>query len=216
METDELKNIWKTLSKQKLINEELAKENIERIISQKSSNLMIGLSKKLKIDYIINVSTVFLLITIIVLFTFILNERYQEVPIQGFVFFLLTIGFFIYRALNIKSQINLINLTYNTSTILESLKRVKNKFIREYRKEATISCIVIGSLTSFANILLIDNTDLSGFTIYSLTGFIMVFSVLYLISLPWLSKLIFRRRFSNIVSDLDNTIQELDMEKSHT
>jgi len=210
METNEIKKIWQTLSNENLIDKTIAKENIERIITKKSSNLMIKLSKKLKLDYTFNVSSVFLLIVIIVFYAFFMNHRYQTVPIQGIIFLILTSSYFIYKTLNIKSQINLINSSYNSSTILESFKEVKNKFIKEYKKEATISCIVIGALTSFANVLLIDNTDLSEFTFYSLTGFIMIFSVVYLISLPWLSKFMFRKRFSGIITDIDNSIHELN------
>jgi len=210
METNEIKKIWQTLSNENLIDKSIAKENIERIITKKSSNLMIKLSKKLKLDYTFNVSSVFLLIVIIVFYAFFMNHRYQTVPIQGIIFLILTSSYFIYKTLNIKSQINLINSSYNSSTILESFKEVKNKFIKEYKKEATISCIVIGALTSFANVLLIDNTDLSEFTFYSLTGFIMIFSVVYLISLPWLSKFMFRKRFSGIITDIDNSIHELN------
>lgn len=212
METNEFKRIWQALTEQKLVSENLAKENIERIISQKSSSLMTSLTKKLKSDYIINISTVFLLLSVIVIASLILKDRFYSVAIQGLIFIILTISFFVYKALIIKSQINLINTSYNATTILDSLNKVKKVFIKEYRKEATINMIVIGSLTSFANVLLIDNTDLSEFSIFSLTGFIMIFSVLYLVLLPWLSKLIYKKRFSNIVSDIDNSIKELDIE----
>ena len=47
METNELKNIWKTLAEEKLIENELAEENIERIIKLKSSKTVEKLSKKL-------------------------------------------------------------------------------------------------------------------------------------------------------------------------
>ena len=212
METNEIKKIWQTLSNENLIDERIAKENIERIISQKSSSLMTSLTKKLKSDFILNITTVFLLLSVIVIASLILKDRFYSVAIQGLIFIILTISFFVYKALIIKSQINLINTSYNATTILDSLNKVKKVFIKEYRKEATINMIVIGSLTSFANVLLIDNTDLSEFSIFSLTGFIMIFSVLYLVLLPWLSKLIYKKRFSNIVSDIDNSIKELDIE----
>lgn len=48
METNELKRIWQALSEEELVSESLAKENIERLISQKGSNLIISLTKKLR------------------------------------------------------------------------------------------------------------------------------------------------------------------------
>ncbi len=174
------------------------------------------MTKKIKTEYFLNISTTFLILSILTILSIWLNfffvDRFNSVAIQATIFLILTISFFFYKVLNIRSQIHLINISYNTSTVLESLRSAKNKFIKEYRKEATISCIGVGALTSFANVLLIDNTDLSEFSIYSLAGFIMMFSFFYLISLPWLSKLIYRKRFSGIISDIDNAIKELDLD----
>jgi hypothetical protein len=215
METNELKQIWKTLSEQKLISEELGKDNIERIIHQNSSNLMVRLTKKLKFDFIINVSGIFLLITVAVFLILIFKERYQQVQFQGFVFLLLTVSFFVYKVLTNKAHLNLIKLSHNTSTVLESLKNVKINFLKGYKKDAIISLIVIGSLTSFANVLLIDNTDLSKFEFNSFPSYVMIFSILYLIFLARINKFLFNKRFSSIISEIDNTIEELNIDKSN-
>ena len=100
METNELKKIWQTLSDEKLIDKSIAKENIERIIKLKSSKTVGKLSKKLKTDYLFNVVTSVLIVAITIFATLFLNQRNQNLPVQGYIFLVLTFSFFVFRAVN--------------------------------------------------------------------------------------------------------------------
>lgn len=212
METNELKKIWQTLSNEKLIDKSIAKENIERIIQLKSSKTIERLTKKLKSDLLITIGTCLLLVAITTFSTLFLNQRNQSLPVQGYIFLILVFSFYAFKALTINSRIKLLCLSYNTSSILDSLKMVKYRLEKVSKKESFITFFSILILTIFANFLINDKTDFSNFNIASLQGYVLIFSIGYIISLPWVGKYIFKKRFSGIITDLDNAIEELHSE----
>jgi hypothetical protein len=213
METDELRIIWKTLAKEKLVDKELAKENIERIITLKSSKTVEKLSKKLRKDYFTNIFTSILIIVITIFSSVILHQRNLQLPIKGYIFLILCFSFYAFKALTHSSKIRLINLSFNTSSILESLKKIKKSFGKVSKKESIIIYFSLILLTVYANILINEKTNLSNFNINSLQGYVLVFSICYLILLPWVARFIFKKRFSEIIEDLDKSIQDLNTEE---
>jgi hypothetical protein len=212
METSELKQIWQTLAKEKLIDMELAKENIERIITLKSSKTVEKLSKKLKTDYFSNLVTSILIIAITIFATIFLHQRNHQLPIQGYIFLILVFSFYASRSVTLHSKIKLLDLSFPTSSILDSLKKVKMSFEKDSKKENRIIFISLIVLTIYANVLINDKTNMSNFNICSLQGYVLIFSIGYLISLPWVGKFIYKKRFSGIMEDLDTSIQELNTE----
>ncbi|MBN2890443.1 MAG: hypothetical protein JXL97_01120 [Bacteroidales bacterium] len=210
METNELKKIWQTLSNEKLIDKSIAKENIERIIEAKSSKTIEKLNKKLRFDFLINIVTSVLVLAITIFATLFLNQKNNHLPIQGYIFLILVISYYAFKAVSINSKLKLLDISYNTSSILESLKKVKNKFKKVSRKESVLIYISLTLLTIFANLLINNNTNLSNFTINSLQGYVLIFSIGYLISLPFIGKYYFNKRFSGIMKDLNSSIEELN------
>lgn len=209
MESNELNKIWQTLSNENLIDKSIAKENIDRIIKQDSSKTIAKLSKKIKFDYLTNITTSILVIAITIFATLFLNNRNQSLPIQGYVFLVLVISFYALKAVSLYSKLQLLKISYNTSSILESLKKVKTRFEKESTKESVIIYVSLTVLVVFGNFLLNDKTDFSNFTFNSLQGYALVFSIVYLVSLPFVGKYYFNKRFSDIISDLNNSIDEL-------
>lgn len=210
MESSELNNIWQTLSNENLIDKNIAKENINRIIKQDSSKTIAKLSKKIKFDYLTNIATSILVLAITVFATLFLNQRNQSLPIQGYIFLFLVISYYALRAVNLNSKLQLLNISYNTSSILESLKKVKARFEKVSTRESVVIYVSLTVITVFANFLLNDITDLSNFTFNSLQGYVLIFSIIYLVSLPFVGKYYFNKRFSGIISDLNNSIDELN------
>lgn len=209
METNELKNIWQTLSNENLIDKSIARENIERIIQQKNSRTIAKLSKKLRFDYITNIATSILVLAITIFATLYLNHRNHSLPIQGYVFLVLCISFYALKAVSLKSKLNFLNISYTTSPILESLKKIKTRFEKVSTKESVITYLSLIVLTVFGNFLINDKTDFSNFALNSLQGYVLIFSIIYLVSLPFIGKYYFKKRFSGIIADLDNSIEEL-------
>jgi len=210
METNEIKKIWQTLSNENLIDESIAKENIERIIKLNSSKTIEKLSKKLRFDYLTNIAAAILVFAITIFATIYLNNKSHSLPIQGYAFLLLVISYYSLKAVSINSKFKLLNFSYNTSSILDSLKKVKTRFEKVSIKESVIIYASLTVLTVFANILINDMTDFSSFDINSLQGYVLIFSIGYIVSLPFIGKYYFNKRFSGIITDLDNSINELN------
>ena len=209
METNELKRIWQTLSNEKLIDKSIAKENIERILKAKSSKTIKKLNKKLQFDFIINVATSILVLAITIFAALYLNQKNQHLPVQGYIFLLLVISYYALKAVSLNSKLKLLDISYSTFSILDSLKKVKSKFEKVSRTESVLIYVSLSLLTVFANVLLNYNTDISKFNINSLQGYVLLFSIGYLISLPFIGKYYFNKRFSGIITDLNNSIEEL-------
>ena len=142
--------------------------------------------------------------------TIYLNNKSQSLPIQGYAFLLLVISYYSIKAVSINSKLKLLNLSFSTSSILDSLKKVKSRFEKVSTKESVIIYSSLTVLTVFANILINNMTDFSNFSINSLQGYVLIFSIGYLVSLPFVGKYYFNKRFSGIITDIDNSINELN------
>jgi hypothetical protein len=210
MESSELNKIWQTLSNENLIDKSIAKDNIDRIIQQDSSKTIAKLSKKIRFDYMTNIATAILVLVITIFATLFLNHRNQSLPIQGYIFLVLVISYYALQAVCLNSKLKLLNISYNTSSILESLKKVKISFEKVSTKESLIIYVSLTVLTVFANFLINDTTDFSNFALNSLQGYVLIFSIVYLVSLPFVGKYYFKKRFSGIIADLNNSINELN------
>lgn len=210
MESSELNKIWQTLSNENLIDKCIAKDNIDRIIQQDSSKTIAKLSKKIRFDYMTNIATAILVLVITIFATLFLNHRNQSLPIQGYIFLVLVISYYALQAVCLNSKLKLLNISYNTSSILESLKKVKISFEKVSTKESLIIYVSLTVLTVFANFLINDTTDFSNFALNSLQGYVLIFSIVYLVSLPFVGKYYFKKRFSGIIADLNNSINELN------
>ncbi len=210
MESSELNKIWQTLSNENLIDKRIAKENIQRIIQQESSSTIAKLSKKIRFDYLTNIAASVLVLVITVFATLFLNYKNQSLPIQGYIFLVLVISYYALKAVNLKSKLKLLSISYNTSSIFESLKKVKIRFEKVSTKESLIMYVSLTVLTVFANFLINDKTDFSNFALNSLQGYVLIFSIVYLVSLPFVGKYYFNKRFSGIITDLNNSIEELN------
>ena len=212
METDELKKIWKTLAQEKLIGKEIAKEHIEQIIALKSSSIIEKLSKNIRKDYITSIGTATLILAITIFATVFLKIRNSQLPIQGYIFLILCFSFYAFKALHLNSKFKLLHLSFNTSSLLESLQKVKGSFEKISKKEATITYISIALLTIYANVLINDQLKFTSFELFNLQGIVLIFSIVYLVSLNWVGKYIFKKRFSGIIDEINKTIDEINSE----
>jgi hypothetical protein len=203
METNELKIIWQTLANEKLIDKKLADENIERIISLKSSNTIAKLNKKLKFDYATNViASVFIVGA--TLFVSVYNKQYNHtMPIDAYIFLFFTFGFFVIRSIVGYSKIRLFKMSFTSSTIKDSLRKVKMAIEKTSKKEGIYTYAAFVVIVVFANIHLNEHTDFSNFNINSLQGYVLIFSIFSLI-LPWAGKFILIRKFPTIIKSVNN------------
>lgn len=209
MEINELKHIWGTLANEKLIDIQLAEENIERIIAKESSNTVDKLNKKFRRDFANNIIRCTLVVAATIVAAIVNARHNSKIPVQGYIFLMLAFSFYAFLALNRYSRIKLLKLSFNTLTLLDSLRKIKQQFGQISSKENMITYIAVAILTVYGNILINEHTDFSNFDIISLQGFVLVFSIIYLIALPWIVKAVFNKRFSGIIRDIDSSIAEL-------
>jgi len=210
METNELKNIWKTLADKKLIEEELAEENIERIISLKSSNTISRLNKKLKFDFAKNVIAAVFVIGATIFGSIFNHLHNRTMPFEVYAFLLLTLAFFIFLSLNCYSKIKLLKLSDTLSTIKDSLNNAKLSVIKTSKRESVIGYIFFIAIVVYGNVILNEYTDFANFNLNSLQGYVLIFSLISVITMPFTEKIIFRKRFSGIIKDITNSLQELE------
>jgi hypothetical protein len=172
------------------------------------------LLKKLRTDFLAHIVTSIFIIAVTIFASVFLHQRNQQLPVQGYIFLILVFSFYSFKSLNLNSKIKLLKLSFCTSSIVDSLKNIKKSFEKISKKETIITYSSIALLTVYANALINDKTDFSNFDMNSLQGYVFIFSIFYLISLPWTGKYFFKKRFSGIIDDINISIQELNSENA--
>jgi hypothetical protein len=213
METDELKNIWQALAKEKLIGNELAKENIERIINKKNSSLINNLSKKARTDLIMNISSSVFVFGAMILATVVNSQHAVKMPLTAYLFLSLTIFFFAFKAIKTSSRIKLLRLSFTTVSMKDSFEKLRQAFLKIYKEESIFSLVTFLIITLLANIVINEKTDFSNFNILSLQGFTLIVSIISIIAGPFVEKYLFKKRFSVIFNDIEKNINDLNSEK---
>lgn len=212
METDELKNIWQALAKEKLIGNELAKENIERIINKKNSSLINNLTKKARTDLIMNISSSVFVFGAMILATVVNSQHAAKMPLTAYLFLSLTIFFFAFKAIKTNSRIKLLRLSFTTVSMKDSFEKLRQAFLKIYKEESIFSLVAFLVITLLANIVINEKTDFSNFNIFSLQGFTLIVSIISIIAGPFVEKHLFKKRFSVIFNDIEKNINDLNSE----
>jgi hypothetical protein len=211
MENNELKKIWNTLAENKLIDSELAKENILKIITKKGNGIISKMLRKSKIDYYVHLAgLIFIPIATLIVH---LNIRIPFSTMRAYFGLAFVELFFLYMIINALRNINFLNFSYNNSSI-----KVKTRFESYWKKEYWVSLtfgyaflaftfvhffIIVGGFhnLSFAN---------SGFQTFA-SYFIFVILV-FMVVWPFILKIQYRMRFSGILDDVNETLIELNSE----
>jgi hypothetical protein len=212
METNELQLLWQTLANEKLIGKELARENIERIITQKSCKTIDRLNRKLKNDYWLNISTAFVILALTIFATAFNRMHNQTMSLNGYIFLFMTFAFFTFKTMNQYSKLKLLQLSFTTSSVKESLEKVKIAFDRVSKKEEVITYIVFTAIIIYANIVLNERNGFTNFTLNSLQGYVLVVSIITFVAGPFVNRYIFKKRFSGIMKEIKGAIHNLTNE----
>lgn len=212
METDELKNIWQALAKEKLIGNELAKENIERIITKKNSSLINNLSKKARTDLIMNISSSIFVFGAMILAAIVNSAHAAKMPLVAYIFLSLTIFFYAFKAIKTNSRIKLLRMSFTTVSMKDSFENLRQAFLKIYKEESVFSAITFIIITLLANIVINEKTDFSNFNIISLQGIVLIASIISIITGPFVEKHLFKKRFSVIFNDIEKNINDLNSE----
>lgn len=221
METVELKRIWNTLAEEKLIDKNLAKENILEIITQKGNGIISKLERKHKLDFNVYASiAIFILLVILFL---IYRDSLGLLPkrnsILGGTYLIpcLIEAFIIYVLISLKRNLSFIRYTYNTGTLKESLMNVKSYFKNITKKGnwiGTISLIAIFVLIEIDTLMKIggiSNLNFSSSGSYIFESYYSIFLIIMIFTVPFIVKMN-AKKYDSVLHDLDQTIEELKEE----
>ena len=222
MEDNKLKKIWHTLAEEKLIDKNLAKENILLIITQKGNGVISKMEKKLKLDFNVYLS-ILVLIPLVILFL-VYRDSQGLLPNKNsglggrFLIPCLIEAFMIYALISLKRTLNFVKHTYNTGTLKESLTNVRAYFKAISKKGywiGTISLIAIFALVEVDILMRIGGITNMNFSIsgsYVFESYFSIFLIILIISIPFIVRKD-TQKYTSVLHDLDQTIEELNEEE---
>ncbi len=211
METNELKNIWNTLAEKNLIDTQLAKENINQIITKKGIGLFSKMKKKVSIDYWIYLIG---LIVVPLITTMVHLNLMKPLPtIQAYIGITFVEIYLIYMFVNARRKITFLNYSNNTLSIKDSLFALKDRLKKSIRFEYKLGlffgiCFIIFTILQ----LLITNGRLLNVDFSKFPTMIAILLVAMIFIFPFALKYEFKIRFSGITDDINKTISELNSE----
>jgi hypothetical protein len=217
MESNELIKIWKTLAEKRLIDKDLAKENIMQIISKKGSGIVNKMIKKAYFDYYVFLSAAFLVPLILTSVLIFFPGPFPNA--QSYIGLSAVELFFIYMISASLRNRKFLKTTFNNESIKESVGKV-NSHLKAYLKKYFLISLIFGNiflilaLTQFIyRIGGIKNISLSssGFNLFASHLIIVILALV--IIWPFLIKFEIRIRFSGIVKDINDLLDDLNKEE---
>lgn len=213
METEELKNIWKALASNNLIDKELAKENIEQIITKKGrgilNKLLVRLRKDIRLD-IVNAA-----LTAIVIVGAQVFQHTKNIGTKPHVIILVILGYFLFKLSRDLRKYKMLKITKLTESIRDTTLLSYQNFKKRIKQDTYINIIflliinlwlVLIYFKTFGHISTLDFTSVNG----QLIGFVlMIVLMLHAIAAPWIFKFIYRKRYNVVINDFETTIREL-------
>lgn len=222
METVELKRIWKALAENKLIDKDLAKDNILQIITKKGNGIISKITGKNKFDLYVNLFGV-ILIPFTILFAAYYNNQHpltntDSELIRSYLILSLFEILMIYLLSNSIRNVKFLNYSYNTGSLRESLIKVKSYFDSYLKKGYWIGVIFMISMLTFILVDLfmkiggIDQMNFSSTGPTAFASYFSIFVMILIIAVPFIMK-IDSMRYAGVMRDLDQTIDELNEEE---
>ena len=213
METDELKYIWKTLADKNLVEKELARENIQRILVNRGSGIISKFENIFNRDIIITWIVIGLLVGMQI-FLFYFSRNHPVDPKAPF-FILAVMIYFGYKLYRDLSKKRLLAKHFNTESIRNALLQVKQNMQKALKADTRSGIIFLMAANAFAIFVYtkwvgtftkIDFTRLYSNTI---ALYILIFLVLFFITAPWTLRYYGKRKFAKAFADIDNMLAEL-------
>lgn len=211
METNELKNIWKVLANNNLVDKQIAKENINQIITNKGNGLFSKMKKKISIDYWVYLIG---LIAVPLITTMVHLNLMKLLPtIQAYIGITFVEIYLIYMFVNARRKLNFINYSNNNLSIKKSLCSLQEKLKKSISLEYKLGILFgIGFIGFTILQLLITSGGVSNVDFSNFTTMIAVLLIAMLFIFPFALKYEFKIRFSGITDDINQTINELNSE----
>lgn len=216
METNELKKIWDTLAQNKLVNKELARENIRELIVKKGAGLLEKLFLRVKREIIADIVAMSLIVLIMTGVTIIRGAGNIEIKahiVIGIIFMYFIFKLFRdirkYRALKMSKLTDSIK-----SSTLSSYKQLKVQM----RQDMFIAILFIVTINlyaiyiyyqAFGNYKEFDFTEIN---INSIGFIILNLLIISVIVVPIIIRIFYKRKYQSVIDDFEATLKELNEE----
>jgi len=219
METEELIKLWKTLAENKLIDNDLAKENIAQIISKKRNGIIHKIKNKSKVEYYIYLIGLIFIPSAALFVHFVLHHPMPNMNLRSYIGTGFAEIFFIYMFGCAVKSLKFLDFSFNTGSIKDSLERVKSYF-ESYLKKAYWVTLLFGFcflIFVFIDFLVILggigklNFSQGGFNVFGSYFSILIFIII--ITWPFILNFDFKLRYSSLLNDINQTIDELEKEE---
>ena len=214
METNELKKIWKTLADNKLVDNNIAKENIDQIITRKGFGILEKLYTRIKKDIRIGIINSVLTTAVIIWVYFFRTESSHDK--KPHFILIVILGYFLLRLSRDLRKYRLLKLSKISETIKDCIINGYTNFKAIIKKDIILNIsfiiffniwVVVIYYKAFGNVNNIDFSSFNG----QLVGFIlMIVLILHLFVGPWILKYIYKTRYNNVIKDFEQTINELE------
>ena len=218
METDELKHIWKTLADKNLVEKELARENIQRILANRSSGTISKFEKIFNRDILITWIVMGLLIGIFI-FLYFFSQNHPVDPKAPF-FVLAVFIYFIYKQYRDLSKKRFLTKFYTTESIRNSLLQVKQNMQKALKIDGWYGIVFLMAANAFAIFVYakwvgtFNEIDFTRIYTNTIALYLLIFMVLFFITAPWTLRYFGKRKFADVFRDIDNLLEELNEEDS--
>ncbi len=216
METDELKHIWKTLADKNLIEKDLARESIQRILANRSSGILSKFGKIINRDIIISWILMGLLIGILI-FLYFFSRNHATDPKAPF-FILAVLIYFIYKQYRDLSKKRSLSKVISSDSIRDSLLQVKVSMKKSLKADGWYGLGFLMAANAFAIFVYarwvgsFTEIDFSRIYVNTIALYLLIFMVLFFITAPWTLPYFLKRKFAKVFKDIDGMLKELEEE----
>jgi hypothetical protein len=216
METNELKHIWKTLADKNLVEKELAGENIQRILANRSSGILSKFDKIFNRDIMITWILMGFLVGILI-FLYFFSQTHPTDPKAPF-FILAVFIYFMYKQYRDISKKRLITKFFNTKSIRDSLLQVKESMQKALKLDSWYGIVFLMAANAFAIFVYskwvgsFNEIDFTRIYLNSMVFYMLILMILFFISAPWTLRYFGKRKFARVFQDIENMLAELNEE----
>lgn len=213
MKTDELKHIWKTLADKNLVEQDLASENIQRILANRRSGIISKLGKIINRDITITWVLMGLLIAILVFLNFF--AKTHPIDPKAPFFILAVLIYFIYKQYRDLSKKRSLSKVISSDSIRDSLLQVKGGMKKSLKTDGRYGLGFLMAANAFAIFVYarwvgtFTEIDFSRFYTNTIALYLLIFLVLFFITAPWTLRYFLKRKFAKVFRDIDGMLAEL-------
>lgn len=212
METNELKILWKTLAENSIVDKEIARENISRIISQKGTGLIAKMKRQIMFDYIMYLSAFIALPCAILFLNIVLKRPSNTLQIVGvFAIECYLLSMFLKSRGKLKS----LESSDHTGSIKDSLINFRSNYLKTIRREKSLALVFGYFIMSLALIqFFVYKGSVLPLNFSRPYDFFPIFLIFGMIFLPSIMKFENKTRYAKNIAGINLVINDLTTEET--